>query len=124
MPRIYIFRCERCEYSARIAGGEAEGYHATTQTIHCKNCRELRDVIVRERVPEPPLPPLKKLLPEPATPSNTLKFGQPPRTRWTTRPPACPVAATHEVTPWNKPGRCPHCGSFMEPDGLPFRIWE
>lgn len=127
MGRVYIFTCPRCEYRARVSGGPAEGLHCVTQTIVCRDCKALHDVAVRVRVPEAEATPLRKpkLLPvkQDHLPPMLL-FGRPPRTQWLELKPACPVSGSHSIEEWTDPGKCPRCRTFLERDGLPFRIWD
>ncbi|HLX71601.1 MAG TPA: hypothetical protein VKV04_18465 [Verrucomicrobiae bacterium] len=46
------------------------------------------------------------------------------RFKWAQFKIRCPVSLAHRVNPWNEPGKCPRCGSFMEKNVLPFRFWE
>lgn len=136
MGRVYVFQCPRCEYTARVSGGAADGYHCATQTVVCADCRALYDAVVKLRVPERPAAPLRSRpkktalpaslppLPEPFDVSRLLLFGEPPRTKWESRKLTCPVNASHRVEPWRSPGKCPRCGTFLGREGLPFRIWD
>jgi hypothetical protein len=84
-------------------------------------------VAVRVRVPELEIPPpaRKQQLPPKANhlPPMVL-FGQPPRTKWLTLKPFCPVVEFHAIEEWRDPGKCPRCGAIMERDILPYRIWD
>lgn len=127
MGRVYTYTCPRCEYRARVTGGKAQGFHCETRTIWCRDCRALYDVAIRVRVAEaePAAPPNSKLLPEPKNHlPPMLLFGQPPRTRWVQFKPKCPVSRHHKIELWTNPGRCPRCGTFLERDGIPYRVWD
>lgn len=125
MGRVYAFVCPHCQYHANVSGGEEEGYHCTTQTIVCLDCKALHDVTVRVRVAETPAPKPSKLLAAKETHlPPMLLFGRPPRTKWLKLPPRCPVFAGHQVKSWTTPGKCPRCGIYLERSALPFRVWD
>jgi len=46
------------------------------------------------------------------------------RVRWQHFRIACPAFAHHRVREWNQPDKCPRCGLFLEPNALPFRLWD
>ena len=99
--------------------------HCETRTIVCRDCRVLRDVPVRVRVPETAGKPAGRALPvKPNLMPPMLLVSQPPRTKWLEFKPACPVSATHEVELWTRPGKCPKCETYLEQDGMPYRIWD
>jgi hypothetical protein len=140
MGRIYLFTCPRCEYQAKVAGGPDEGFHCATQTILCRDCRALHDVVVRLRVAEAvdearrrpagaenessprrspgPPPDLATTVP------LMLLFGGQKRTRWTQLKLRCPVSRLHWVELWSAPGKCPRCATHLERTGMPWRIWD
>ena len=130
MGRTYVFQCSRCGYQAKVSGGLEQGFHCVTKTIVCADCKALQDVPVKMRVAEGAPAPhngTKKsagLLPEQPDPTKILLFGEPPRTKWVSVRPGCPVAAHHRVEVWTAPGKCPRCGNFVERTVLPFRIWD
>ena len=101
-----------------------------TKTIVCADCKALYDVPVKLRVAEGVPPPPRRtkksasLLPEQSDPTKILIFGEPPRTKWVSLKPGCPVAAHHRVEVWTAPGKCPRCGNYVERTVLPFRIWD
>jgi hypothetical protein len=102
-------------------GGIAEGLDVIAQTIQCADCREIRDAVIALRVPldAPPYssaPPLEDVI-------NPLQPNRPGAWRWDHFEPACLMDSSHEVEPWNQPGKCPRCGVFLEATGLPFRQW-
>jgi len=139
MGRTYLFECAKCGYRAELAGGAERGRQLAVQTIHCLNCRELRDVVTEWKRPEPgpTHSPAWKLKPTPfepaceATPppsfasavnSLTVRRGQP--FRWARFKLACPVAPWHEIRRWQQPGKCPKCGIFLDGGGTPFKAWD
>jgi hypothetical protein len=117
MAQIRQYRCPKCDYRAEVSGGEDRGLEIYTQTIVCKDCRELRDVPVRKfELPEDK----HKIYPDPqATPlvSAWVKFkagelrraAQPdaPAAQfahlghyWKPVPLKCPTNPFHTVLPW------------------------
>jgi hypothetical protein len=121
MGRTFIFDCEKCGYQARAAGGLAEGLDVVAQTVHCTDCRALYDAVTAIRVPieesHSRAPRLEEII-------ARLQLTDRDSLRWQHFEPACPVAADHEVQEWRHPGKCPLCATFMEPSGLPFRVWN
>jgi hypothetical protein len=133
MGRTFHYHCTQCPYQASISGGADGGRDCDVQTILCRECRELYDVFTRVRrvagqresarkfsaFTRPEIPPV--IL------RDSLFAGKPAKPRrfeWVKMKPACPVSAKHQVEAWKHPGRCPRCHAFMEPIGLPFRVWE
>jgi len=147
MGRTFQFECPHCRYQARVSGGADAGVNCSIQTIYCRDCRELFDIFIRIRKkvssPEPaPAPgrssaPRRQLLlvrsdipptmlmeePWPDFQPNHPRHPLPP-VHWEEIKPACPVGKTHQVQPWNDPGRCPRCGNFMEKNSFAWRRWE
>jgi hypothetical protein len=132
MGRTYLFECPQCQYRAKVSGGADSGVHCEVQTVVCRDCRELFDVFTRVRRPaeaeerikfsafhRPEIPPviLQDSLFNPRRGPARLLV-------WKRLAPACPVVPKHFVEAWNDPGRCPRCGSFLEKNGLPFRLWD
>lgn len=122
MGRTYMFECSRCGYRASVAGGADEGDHFTVQTIVCADCKALHDAVIRFRIP----PQLKDNPPLTAPKFAAVLSRLPPRGArlWLKFKPACPVSPLHRIRLWQRPGKCPKCGMFMERDGLPFRAWD
>lgn len=133
MGRTYLFECPQCHYRAHISGGADSGMHCEVQTVVCRDCRELFDVITREHRREgegdrlvkfpaferPEIPPV--VLGE----SSVTELNKPMAPlHWQKHELSCPVDKKHFVEPWNDPDRCPRCGNFMEKTGLPFRLWD
>ena len=46
MGKWYLFKCDNCEYAARVSGGKDRGFHAFVETKVCGDCRKLVDVVV------------------------------------------------------------------------------
>lgn len=130
MAKSYLFECEKCGYRAVVVGGTAEGHDLKVQTMTCKDCRSLYDGILMLRVEtteedesqSDPLP--KPIAPDLASVLAHLPLSPTKARRWREFVPACPHDATHRVEPWNSPGRCPRCQSYMERAALPYRIWD
>jgi len=135
--RTYIFECPHCLYRTQVSGGADAGLHCAVQTVVCRDCRELFDVLtrIRRRAGAPPkpakfpgferqeIPPV--ILRETPAPAKRFKLAPKPAPLiWQDLPLACPAWPKHFVEPWQDPGRCPRCGSFMEKNGLPFRLWD
>ena len=133
MGRTYIFECPQCQYRTQVSGGADSGVHCRVQTVICRDCRELYDVLIRVRrragaplkagkfpgFDRPEIPPV--VLREG---SVNPKREQPAPLVWQDLALACPRWPKHFVEPWNDPGRCPRCGNFLEKNGLPFRLWD
>ena len=132
MGRTYLFECPLCQYRAKISGGADSGLHCAIQTVVCHDCRELFDVFTRQRqfadarenikFPgffRPEIPPVilqeSSFNPHPAPPRPLV---------WREFELTCPVEPKHVVEAWKDPGRCPRCGTFLEQNGLPFRLWD
>lgn len=141
MGRSFSYECPKCAYSAKVSGGTDEGYTVAVQTILCRECRALHDAVTRVRVPdERPLLSWRTSLglarrkflptrdlnhpPSFSAALNLLPYRGIPRFRWVHYRLQCPVAAYHGVEPWNDPGKCPKCGTYLEKNALPYRIWE
>jgi hypothetical protein len=85
MGTIFQFSCPNCGYKAEVSGGKDFGFTAATNTILCKNCKKLYDVV---------------------TSKESWKACE---DDWL--PPAyqCPKSKRHEVELWFHPGACPKC---------------
>lgn len=133
MGRTYLFECPQCHYRARISGGADGGRHCEVQTVVCRDCRELFDVVTREhrREGEDGRPVKFPGFQWPDIPTivlgeSSVSPAKAPRPRliWRNRELSCRVDEKHFVEAWSDPGRCPHCGNFMEKTGRPFRVWD
>jgi len=147
MGRTYHFDCPRCQYQARVVGGSDAGVNCAVQTIVCLDCRQLFDVFTRLRLLENEEEPSpagaktrsgRKLLPTGVNippfwladnpwsvflPGRRASAPLQPRS-WAEVKPVCPVAGFHRIKIWNFPGRCPRCGSYLEKNGFPLRLWD
>ena len=147
MGRTFHFDCPRCQYQARVVGGADTGVNCAVQTIVCLDCRRLFDVFTRLRLREgeeesPPagvktrsgrnLLPTGVIIPPLWLVENPWSVFSPGRRssaplkqrRWAEVKLVCPVAGTHRIKIWNTPGRCPRCGSYLEKNGFPYRLWD
>lgn len=102
MGTLHEFRCPACAYEAHVSGGLAGGMRVLTQTIHCKDCRVIDDVVVARS-----------------------SGGRGPRrtSAEESRVPPCPKDASHDVSLWRAGGPCPRCGATME-RGEHFIQWD
>jgi hypothetical protein len=89
MGAVRIFRCEGCGYEAEIGGGLDFGLTAATWTVHCLDCRELRDFVV----------------------SNNLQ--EVSGKDWKPKFYRCMKNSKHRVELWSDPGPCPRCGKTL-----------
>jgi hypothetical protein len=141
--RTYHFECPRCLYRTRVSGSPDSGINCETATIVCHDCRHLYDVFTRLRLrnqgdcgerkkraiemrpPELVIPPL-------ALRENPVRVFQPGyrasmkpvESKWILVKLRCPMAAYHRVEPWQDPGRCPKCGTLLDKNAFPYRMWE
>jgi hypothetical protein len=136
MGRSYYFECSKCGYRATVAGRADGGVSFEVQTITCRDCKELLDVVTRLKE-EPPNGVGKSaganrgkrmIRPLEAAPRFEVVLNRLPagakRLRWVPYEICCPVSPLHRVQAWNDPGRCPRCGTYLDKSALPFRIWE
>ncbi len=141
MGRSYWFECPKCSYRAKVSGRADRGLTLCVETVFCRDCKELRDVVTRLRVPEtPPENPDARKLKNPGATldGRSWALNRPPgffealgrlalgltRSRWLDFKPQCPVSPIHRVETWRDPGKCPRCGIFLEKNAIPFRIWD
>ena len=121
MGRTYLFSCEKCGYHARVSGNFVQGLDVAAQTIHCVECHELYDAVTAVRGPagEPWIRPpfIEDVV-------NRLHSNDRADWEWRQFEQACPRFPEHEIHEWKHPGTCPRCGSFLEPSGMPFRVWD
>jgi hypothetical protein len=130
--KTYLFECPLCQYHVKISGGADSGLHCEIQTVVCHDCRELYDVFLRQRRAAGAAPQIRfpgfyrpEIPPVVLRDSSVNPSGRPPAPLvWYDFQPACPVEPKHAVEPWNDPGRCPRCGSYLEKGGFPFRAWD
>jgi len=123
MGRTYLFECFRCGYRAWVSGGAGAGEHFAVQTVSCADCKELYDAVTEFKAAASLVAGGgNKIAPGFAVALNRLPpRGARPRLSFKA---ACPVSPLHHVRAWNRPDKCPKCGTFMEQNGLPFRLWD
>jgi hypothetical protein len=141
MGRTYTFECPKCGYRARVSGGAERGLLFAVQTILCFECKQLHDAVieyktlflsplaeslVRKRLKTAKESASRKLPRAPtfAEALNRLPPAGLKHFRWLKFAPACPAFPRHRVRAWNQPDRCPQCGVMLEPNALPYRIWD
>jgi hypothetical protein len=87
------FRCPSCDYATHVSGGPDMGMSCATQTILCKQCEVIGDVVVQRwehgQFPAEDIDRDDALL-------------------------ECPADASHDVVTWSRGGPCPRCGAAME----------
>jgi len=138
MGRTFLFECSRCHYRAAVAGGADRGFNCYVQTIVCRDCSLLYDATTRLRVAESKTQRLPQLRWRPlalefesvdqALPRfawyNRLLFAATQKSKWVTLKLRCPVSKTHRIAPWQEPGKCPRCNTYLEKTAMPYRIWD
>jgi hypothetical protein len=94
MGCLQTYKCNACDYSALIGGGEQFGMVSVQWTISCHECTHLFDVCVSEDASN--------------TPDN-----------WIPESYSCPRDEAHHVALWSEGGACPKCSGSMalERDG-------
>jgi hypothetical protein len=128
MGRTYLFLCPKCEHCAPVSGGADEGEQFSVQTIHCEECRQLFDAVVKLKTSVRAKDDAEKISAaaekKPPLLAEALNRLPPRGTRkWLKFQPACPLDPRHRIKPWQAPGRCPRCGATME-QALKFRVWD
>jgi hypothetical protein len=98
------FHCERCGYQAQVSGGGDAGLSAITQTVSCRRCRQLSDILVEwvEGMPRPSHEPF---------PPRQDRLG------------CCRHCGSRAVDPWTSGGPCPRCGGRMH-EGDEVCLWD
>ena len=92
--------CGACGYRATVSGGPDAGMQAITDTMACRSCRELVDVLVATHEPDGSEPPVV---------------------------PRCPncQAGGAALAPWRTGEGCPRCDGTMTVDpGGAFILWD
>ena len=98
MGTLYVFACSGCDYTAEVSGGADGGFMAKTETMVCRTCREVVDVMVGTNTPE-------------LISADELN--------------RCPECEGKDLTPWAESRPCPRCKGTMEvnPAG-PTTLWD
>lgn len=98
MGTVYQYTCDQCSFETEVSGGFDVGMVSATQTISCRECGQLYDVVVGD--------------------------SQKTRSEDVTRMPLrCPESKQHNVVPWTHPGPCPNCGATMT-QGDMIILWD
>jgi uncharacterized paraquat-inducible protein A len=99
----YTFACPDCDYSVMVSGERDCGMVAVVQTMVCKDCQELVDVLVGRYGKDGPT----------GDPDYDQDLG------------VCPDCQGQNVAPWPEEHPCPRCKSPMviDPDGLEM-LWD
>jgi len=137
MGRTFQFDCPYCQYQARVSGGADGGLNCAVQTVLCLDCRQLFDVFTRLRRRDggekPPSAEANVVIIPPLWLAENVwsvfspkrrPQGSPRQSLWENLKPVCPVTGSHRIQPWNEPGRCPRCGTYLEKNGFPWRSWD
>lgn len=98
MGSLYRFTCSSCGFEAGVSGGFDVGMRAATQTITCRDCRNLEDVYVGDAPTTSPEDVAEETL-------------------------HCSKSPLHAVAKWNHPGPCPGCGETMARGDLT-TLWD
>lgn len=97
-----VYTCESCAYSAHVAGGLSSKFKGDAVTHVCRDCRELKDLLVRryERNAQPVGQGPTLLTPVASEPIH----------------PRCDQDRNHRIERWpqNQGHLCPRCGALME----------
>lgn len=91
MGAYFLFECQSCDYKAEISGGEDSGIVKMTETMTCKDCQDLVDVLIGTQGE----------VGKTDTPDTNDLIG------------VCPKCNGKNISPWSKDGQCPKCGGLM-----------
>jgi Zn finger protein HypA/HybF involved in hydrogenase expression len=97
MGTLYRFACESCAYEADVSGGRDAGFVARTETMVCRTCHDVVDVLVGESV------------------EGMLEDADQHLNR-------CPKCRSHHVETWTGQ-RCPRCGLAMKKGDVTL-LWD
>ncbi len=101
MGQTYEFTWADCGYEAKVSGGEDWGMMCRTHTIHCKDCRELYDIMTADDPRNPK--PIRELSPQQYR---------------------CPKSLSHAIKLWRHRGSCPKCGETLQRSETPMVNWD
>ena len=87
----FEFTCEKCGYCVEVSGGKDFGMVAVVETMICRSCRELVDVIIGRYGKEGPT----------GDKDYDKNLG------------ICPKCGGKELTVWKEQRPCPKCGGRM-----------
>lgn len=95
------FKCENCSYRAEVSGGKDYGMVAVVQTMICRTCSELVDVLIGQCGREGPS----------GDPDYDKNLG------------ICPQCRGEDVAIWRESRPCPKCHGRMI-EGQPTAHWD
>ena len=98
MAQLHGVRCERCRLEATVSGGRDRGFRFWTETMYCKSCGSLSDVLV-DYANDPTHP---ESFP---TPDESPEFGQ------------CYGCGGKELSRWRFGEPCPRCKGSIKKTG-------
>jgi len=98
-----LHQCQRCGYETHVTGGVGAGMLMHVLTLSCRDCEEVYDAPLLERV----------FLDSPPGVS---------RERWKQYKLRCPVDTRHDWEPFN--GRCPRCQTELTVDPDSGLLWD
>ncbi len=101
MGATFLYKCNQCSYEADVSGGEDCGMLTRTQTIVCHSCMELMDVATG--------------------PTELAVEAQEEKDR--KDPLECNDCAGRNVSPVEKPLKCPKCNGEMA-QGNMMTLWD
>ena len=101
MGSLAQFTCGSCGYQVVVSGGKDYGMVAVVETMICRGCRELVDVLIGARGTEGPT----------GDPDYDKDLG------------CCPECRSKDVVPWDKSRRCPKCNGQVT-EGQHTLIWD
>jgi ssDNA-binding Zn-finger/Zn-ribbon topoisomerase 1 len=117
MGAFYSFTCSSCGYEAEVSGGPDCGFEARTETVVCKACLDLFDIVVGSSRDG-----------EPVTAGELDDFGvegldspeQAPiiepgdcAPRRAPKGKRCPECRSRRLFLWSRADGCPKCGSAV-----------
>jgi hypothetical protein len=113
----------------KVSGRADRGVNVFVETIHCRDCKELHDVVTRIRIPDEIQDRVRASFYAGGPPSFLAALGRLTYTgltrfKWLDFKLQCPVSPSHSVQSWSEPGKCPRCGIFLDKNGVPYRIWD
>ena len=98
MGSAYNFVCSDCDYTAEVSGGADGGFMIRTETMVCRACREVVDVVVGTNAPE-------------MVSADGMN--------------RCPGCEGEDLAPWTESRPCPRCRGTMRADpAAPTIHWD
>jgi hypothetical protein len=101
MGELYRFNCTVCGFKAIVSGGKNAGLTAVTQTMICRTCYALVDVVIR-----------------------SIRIGREEIDRKAEEAIGfCPRCNGTQLLPWAEQQPCPKCGEKMKKGKL-YAMWD